>query len=378
KRLKLSLQWLAHCPSDISAMLTCGGSCDRLSEKKAAFGFFAMALEIDPDNRTALIQQAIEYRRRNQPEQAVAAAYKAVLLNPHDRQAQNARENAEWLLMEMCGEGEYRDNWDKAIACHPEAGQYYVWRAIHKHEQFQFQESTADCNTAEKLQSCVTSARLCRAWNHLAMHDVTAADADYRKVYDALVENPVEKAINQVLLLKAAFMNSSHFHEDALDIYDKILSGEPNNITALLGKAETLCAMRCPNKANKVLNKIQDQAQGGQSLSAGDAILVAALTARIQIMRGDDDAALKQLDQALASAASHPALLTLKAMALMRKQKFDEAEALLNMAIEKDLYFSEAYWARHQLFSHRGDKSKADSDRRIFERYKFKAAINVF
>jgi ATP-dependent Clp protease adaptor protein ClpS len=365
--LQLSLEWVGRCPDEKNAHLTAAASCQKLKQYHLAIGFFNRALEIDPKVRSGLVNRAECYLESQKAEEALQDATMAIELYPGDLDARRIKRSADWMIYESWVK-KYTES--EALNSAPSCAAAYVWRAWAKCIRYQYADAIKDCEEAISSNSCVSAARLCRAWAYLGMNNIAAADQDYRALSSEFTELRRDAVKADVLLLKAYLLMTNLLFDDALAACNRALKLWPSRTNAQLTRAHILC---CLNRLDEAVSALEPQS--GQEISPKERAYILSNMARVHLRRGTVTEALETINAAIALEPEIPAALATKGLIAMKAEMLEEAEKALTEAISIDPYYAEAYWFRHQLYEKLGRREESWRDQRTCQKYDYKPCM---
>ena len=196
---------------------------------------FDSALALDPNYEQVFYNRGIIYARKGETKKAVEEFDKALKINSQDAEVLIDRAHAHGMLQQP---DRAVQDLDAAIALQPDN-----WRAHANRAQFRlFKRDTSgaleDCKTAVTNNAKAAWAHKVCADIHLFMGDKTQGITELNTAVS------LDPDAWDIRLERAIFLNSNSQPERALSDFDAVLTKQPNNAVALMGRADAHRALK--------------------------------------------------------------------------------------------------------------------------------------
>ena len=164
-------------PSPAKELLQQGAQALREGKWDDAIAAFYQAVNIEPSNAQAYESLGQCYINKDQPSKAIANLDSAIRLNPKAVNAYVARASASIKLKFI---RRAIDDLNTALELEPESIAALTWRAIANINEGHSREAHTDCTAVLKLHSGILDAYVVRCLANLQLADPNGARADYQ------------------------------------------------------------------------------------------------------------------------------------------------------------------------------------------------------
>ena len=259
------------------------------------------ALEVSPNNRTALQLRAAVFVDRGELDKALEDFTSLLEQNPNDIRIHHAIANTYAALDKP---DKAIETLDKAIELAPDMTLSYLLRAEIRETQEKYEEALEDLNKALETDPASVPALMARARVYYFTDDFDAARADVNRV---LQQNP---GAGRAVLLKSMIEAQAGNLPQAIRDLQSVLRSEPTNIDLRLQLASLYVMDSRPRKGIQVLTQVlgDDESNWRAMRARGDALLsvgkhAAAIEDYNQALElaPDDDGILNNLAWVLAT-----------------------------------------------------------------------------